>query len=548
MNRTARFPVNAALILRSASIAVIALAYRTATAEMTAPIWGPHIDIEAKPGSKRTLGEADLFLPLSQDARNLVFGNLRARLDNQNSYEGNLGAGIRRMLDQGWNLGAYGYWDHRRSGTGRFFDQLTLGAEALGRDWDFRANGYLPVGTRARYLGTDSTATLSGTSIQVSTATREERALKGFDAEIGWRVPLFDSEAARQLRLYAGGFRFADADVKVQGPRIRAELEMQDLPWLGKGTALFLGAEMQDDNARGGQNFLSVRLRIPLGKETAFPRALSAQERRMTAPVMRDVDIVTQSRVASTVVESASTTTGGQAITVLSSATTAGNDLDAAVTAAANNSTIVLSGTFNVSAGNTVVVNNGKTLRAGATTVRTASGHEAVLYTSANVSGTNVTGSTVQLADNTTLSGLTISNAYNDGTGGAAVLLAGSAGNISVLDNTISTTQSAANGGLALSLGGTNANVVIRGNSLTATGSGTATTMTAMAIQANSTITVAGNTLSASGGTTNRAVNLAATTITFNSGSSGNVRNGGSCTNVGATTGSMSFTDGSTCP
>lgn len=534
-------------MIRNRIVLLVSLAVSAAHAEPAA-LWGPHVDIEAKPGSKRNLGEADLFLPLSQDARTLVFGNLRARFDNQNSYEGNLGAGIRRMLEGGWNLGAYGYWDHRRSGNGNFFDQATLGAEALGRDWDFRANVYVPVGTRAYALAPESTAAISGAAVQVTTAFREERALKGFDAEAGWRAPIFDSEASRQLRLYVGGYRFSDAGTTVEGPRLRAELALDELGWFGKGTRLFLSAEMQDDNARGGQSFLGVRLRIPLDKEAASARALTAQERRMTAPVMRDVDIVTRNRVSSTLVETASATAGGQAITVVSSAATAGNDLDAAVTAAANNSTIVLSGTFNVSGGNTVVVNNGKTLRAGATTVRTASGREAVLYTSATVSGTNVTGSTVQLADNTTLSGLTISNAYNDGSGGAAVLLAGSAGNISVLDNTLSATQSAANGALALSLGGTNANVVVRGNSLTVTGSGTATTMTAMSIQANTTITVAGNTLSASGGTTNRAANLGATTITFNSGSSGNVRNSGNCTNAGATTGSISFTDGSTCP
>ncbi|HEX5393683.1 MAG TPA: inverse autotransporter beta domain-containing protein, partial [Rhodocyclaceae bacterium] len=110
------------------------------------PKWGTHIDVEAKPGSKRTLGEADLFLPLAQDARTLVFGNLRTRFDNKNGYEGNLGVGVRRMVEDGWNLGAYGYWDHRRSSNGNFFDQATLGAEALGRDWEFRANGYVPVG------------------------------------------------------------------------------------------------------------------------------------------------------------------------------------------------------------------------------------------------------------------------------------------------------------------------------------------------------------------------------------------------------------------
>lgn len=511
------------------------------------PKWGAHIDFEAKPGSKRTLGEADFFLPLSQDADTLVFGNLRARLDNQSSYEGNLGAGVRRMFDNGWNLGAYGYWDHRRSGNGNFFDQATLGVEALGRDWDFRANGYLPVGTRAYALAPESTAAISGAAVQVTTAFREERALKGFDAEIGWRAPIFDSEASRQLRLYVGGYRFSDAGVKVEGPRLRAELTLDELPWFGKGTRLFLSAEMQDDNARGGQSFLGVRLRIPLGKESASPRSLTAQERRMTAPVMRDVDVVTQNRVASTLVETATATSGGQAITLVSSTSTAGNDLDTAVAGAAANSTIIVSGTFNVSGGNTVVVDGGRTLRAGATTVRTASGRTAVLTTSATITGTNVNSSTIQLVNNATLAGVTVSSAYNDGTGGYAVLLAGGAGNISVRDNTISVAQSGANGAGALVFGGNNANVLVSGNTLTATGSGAATTMTALgANTANNTVTVSGNTLTASGGTTNNMVSVAGTT-TINAGSTGNTRGSGACNGAPAS-GTIGFTNGTTCP
>src|SRR5262245_11863723 len=69
--------------------------------------WGAHIDFEAKPGTRRNLGEADLFMPLWQNGTSLLFGNLRGRLDNEGSHEGNLGLGLRRMLESGWNLGGY---------------------------------------------------------------------------------------------------------------------------------------------------------------------------------------------------------------------------------------------------------------------------------------------------------------------------------------------------------------------------------------------------------------------------------------------------------
>lgn len=140
--------------------------------------WGPHLDFEAKLGSKRNLGEGDLFVPLVQDARTLWFGNLRARFDDASGSEGNLGAGVRRMTDGGWNLGAYGYVDRRKSELGNKYRQVTLGAEALGQDWDFRANTYTPTGTKVHDAGSSETASIAANTLVVISVTREERALK----------------------------------------------------------------------------------------------------------------------------------------------------------------------------------------------------------------------------------------------------------------------------------------------------------------------------------------------------------------------------------
>src|SRR6185503_20046214 len=136
---------------------------------------------------------------------------------------------------------------------------------------------------------------------------------RGFDAEAGWRVPLFDVDGPTQLRLYVGGYRFKDDVAKLSGPRLRAELTVAELPQLYRGAQLIAGAEVQDDNVRGGQAFFSVRLRIPLGGDKESPRTLNWQERRMTAPVMRDVDIVALVIARAPVVETATATSDGQA-------------------------------------------------------------------------------------------------------------------------------------------------------------------------------------------------------------------------------------------
>src|SRR5262245_50511974 len=227
--------------------------------------WGAHLDFEWKPGTKRTLGEGDLFVPLWQDTRSLVFGNFRGSLDNDQGREGNLGLGMRRMMEGGWNLGGYGYFDRRKTANENYFRQWTLGAEALGRDWNLRGNAYFPMGDKVRPVAPQVTASLSGTAVVVSDIQREERALKGYDAEVGWRLPFFGADELRQVRVYAGAYRFSDDLVKVSGPRLRAELAFGDLSGLPRGAELSAGAEAQDDDLRGSQAFFSVRLRIPLG-------------------------------------------------------------------------------------------------------------------------------------------------------------------------------------------------------------------------------------------------------------------------------------------
>ena len=128
--------------------------------------WTPHIDLEGKPGTKRSLAETDLFLPLWQDDDTLLFGSFRLRMDDSDSREGNFGAGLRQMFDNGWNLGGYGYFDHRKSPYGNSFNQATLGIEALSLDWDLRANAYLPFGRTAHFTDELATADFSGANIQ----------------------------------------------------------------------------------------------------------------------------------------------------------------------------------------------------------------------------------------------------------------------------------------------------------------------------------------------------------------------------------------------
>jgi hypothetical protein len=540
--------------------------------------WGPHVDVEAKPGSKRSLAEADLFLPLSQDAGTLWFANLRTRFDNRDGYEGNLGLGVRRMLESGWNLGAYAYADRRRSELGNTFDQATFGLEALGRDFELRGNVYAPLGSRARDIGTISTASISGASVQVSTAFREERALKGYDAEAGWRLPVWDAEAHRQLRIYLGGYRFADAGISVNGPRARVEFAVQDLPWFDGRSSLFVGAETQHDSARGTNNFAYVRLRIPLGKSGGASPRLTAQERRMTAPVVRDIDIVTQAHTRATLNETASATANGQPLTVIDGGSTTGAALPGAVAAAGANSTVLLTGTFNTTASTTLQA--GQTvIGAGNLTVRTPSGQVANLATPgatingvvSSASGTvtmgvgsTLTGMTitnfgtagnpatgVRGATNSVIEGNTISTSASGLTGSQGILLPSGSTNLTVRGNTIFATGTGANGiiGINVSQGG-GRTALLSGNNITVTGTLDIAAPNfqkdAIAVSGGTIATITGNTMNVSGAGLNYVIDTVNSVIA--AGSTGNVRVSGGCSYRAGNTGVLGFTDGTTCP
>jgi len=552
---------------------MLSLAPPGVASEDAPPKWGAWIDLEGKAGTQRHLGEADAFLPLVQDDDTLLFGNARFRFDDQDSLEGNLGLGLRRMLGDGWNLGGYGYFDRRRSENHEYYNQLTFGAELLGADFDFRANSYWPVGDRVKLVDSENTAELSGTTVIFRGG--EEHALQGFDAEVGWRVPAFEAGGPLELRFYAGGYSFDAEDVPdVTGPRLRAELVAYEVPGLWDGVRVTFGAEWQHDEPRGSQGFLSGRLRIPLQPERERSRKLTAQERRMTAPIVRDVDVVTQAGDFGPP-ETATQTADGSTITVLSSAGTTGADLPTAVANAGADSTVILSGSFATTA--TTALQSGQTLMgAGSLQVRSPSGRVATLTTpSATINGDTALGTaTIEMAANSTLAGMRINDTDTGGVNSIPVRVTGVSG-VTIANNTLSATTTNGSAQALLVSGVGASNITVSGNTLTAQAtvggnsiglnftngaSGTIANNTITATGAanvralalgnlnTTTATVSGNTLSASGGGAfNRAVDFLGTN-TVNNGSTGNVLSAGVCNNGGAVTGSISFTNGTTCP
>jgi len=522
------------------SFLLATLAAGASAQQAAVPKWGPHVDVEGTLGDTRDIGEANVLIPMMQDERTLLFADLRTRFDDDDNREGNVGIGMRRMFANGWNLGAYGYFDRRRSESGNYFSQVSPGVEALGSDWDFRANAYFPIGDKTREWGTGggpSSASLVGGSVQVVTpgsTTWQERALKGFDAEAGWRVPFFDAASDRQLRIYLGGYRFSDDGMTVDGPRLRVELAMERLPILGNGAALFLDAGTQHDDARGTQDFISLRLRIPLGREGGHRQTLTLQERRMTDPVVRDVDIVTRRRVMAstpTMVETADATAGGRSLAVIDDASTSGAELNTALAAAGADSTVILSGNFNTAT--TVTLQPGQTLMGrGTLEVATPSGHTATLVTpgatiagSLDTTGGNI--AAVSMANDSTLSGMIVSSAYAGGVGSVYGVEIDGKSNVAITNSAISATGSTGTS-IALRLLDGASNATITGNTLTAANTNSSGGAIGLQMVSGSTASVNGNVVRAdTSGATRYAFYVGDSTPL--SGSTGNTVLSGAC-------------------
>ena len=301
--------------------------------------WTGHLEFFAKPGSDRSIAKGDLFLPLQQNEDFLLFGNLKANFDDQSYKEGNAGIGARKLYDN-WIVGGWVFYDWKESSTSNTFDQMTVGGEFLSNDWDLRANAYFAE-NKVKDSDDASVVELNGNQIQARLG--EERALPGFDVEVGRKLPFLEDS-----RFFVGGYHYdASGFEKVSGPRLRLEMRFHDLPLFSsfsKGSRLTLGAEYTEDSVRGSETFGLLQLRIPFGGKGKNKRSLTSLERRMVETIQRDDDIITSERAGDELMPMVNPKTG-QVISVVEKINGSTTNVAATVTAAGQNSLIIADGT-----------------------------------------------------------------------------------------------------------------------------------------------------------------------------------------------------------
>ena len=144
---------------------------------------------------KQVLGMGQGLLPFGGNGIDDIFyGAFEAdvSLKKKTGFaSGGAGGGYRKIFNDSYLLGGYILADYNRSPAGHKFWVGSFGVEVLNYTWDFRVNGYVPIG-RKRWLG------------NATTRLYEETAT-GFDAEIGRVLPIF---GAKGLKLFVGSYHY----------------------------------------------------------------------------------------------------------------------------------------------------------------------------------------------------------------------------------------------------------------------------------------------------------------------------------------------------
>ena len=224
----------------------------------------------------------------------LSFLDMRAHVFNDGKWASNVGLGTRYLLDSSsYMVGVNGYYDYRKT-KHLHYNQVGVGFEAFLHSWEFRTNGYLPVGDKSKTLSNTLTSvsfkTFSGHDILINEHYLKvnEASMRGFNAEVGVHPYHFHSNY--DLFLGASGYYFnADNGQTTWGGKLRAKAQI---------SSYFL-IELSDSYDHVFHNRFqgSVALRISLGKKQEdYQHAKFFLRSRALLPVERQEIIVVHKR------------------------------------------------------------------------------------------------------------------------------------------------------------------------------------------------------------------------------------------------------------
>lgn len=263
---------------RPSRLALLAAASLFAPLSAYAQNAAPRAELELSGDGQAALSTG-IFVPFALADGTVVFADGWLSYQDGGPLYGSVGGGVRQPFGD-WVLGAYGHFDFANSSRDFSYQQISAGIEALSQSWEFRINGFAPVGENAHQV--DGLSTVQIRNGQFVANQGYEVALYGVDAEAGIRLPVFDADSPSSLKLFAGAFAsdsaFTDA---VAGLKLRTELTLaldQYLP----GATLGFGAGLSLDSTSQMSASAHIRLSAPIG---GAPTASSA-----SSPVYQRVE------------------------------------------------------------------------------------------------------------------------------------------------------------------------------------------------------------------------------------------------------------------
>ena len=183
----------------------------------------------------------------------MPFLDARAHVFDDGKWAANAGFGARGI----WGDRIYGinaYYDYRNT-KHQHYNQVAMGLETLGKWWDIRLNGYLPVGKKGSPFFNADFSHFTGHSMIVR--RKQQFAMKGADAEIGAHL-----NSSKVVPFYAaiGPYYFKGKGHNAYGGKFRLNAQYRDYIWI-EGSISY-------DNIFKDIYQGQVAFTLPLGKKT----------------------------------------------------------------------------------------------------------------------------------------------------------------------------------------------------------------------------------------------------------------------------------------
>lgn len=244
------------------------------------PPWGPqatvggllgfsHNNITDKNDDKFIYG--NLIVPVKQDSNSMWYVDGRQTVTSDCcNFVTNVGGGYRKIINNSYILGGYGFIDYEHSEYDNNFFQGHLGGEYLSPTWQVRVNGYVPIGDRNQStdngppIHSDEQPVIYPGSIAIVEYPYLEHAEAGGDLQVGSTLPF-----APSFFPFVGYYHFGfdqNLDTSIDGGR--AGLEYTYNRWL----TLFAGD--QYDNLRKNTALVGASIMLGGARYATNPSAI----------------------------------------------------------------------------------------------------------------------------------------------------------------------------------------------------------------------------------------------------------------------------------